>query len=301
MDNLGSDGAGEGTGGGIGSSTDVGNQASTQRAQQASQQTVLQTKLTLEMFRALVGIPHDSQEATLPRPGNHDQLGATQDTSRQNRTADVRNLPPIRTATIQPLPSRLPWFLRFLRLLQRHPLSEKYTTSLYYTLVREEESQWKLYYLYDILVYSCLVLQLMIASVLIILGALAGDHHLAVAILGAVTGIITGILSLIKGQGLPNRLLQYANSLRQVKERIEFMERELRANVREVTFQEVQNLWVAYETARDEEVTNRPDTWTHLAAPTNLKAINLMWSGSLPPILGPNGGTNLHTAPNPGN
>lgn len=39
----------------------------------------------------------------------------------------------------------------------------------------------------------------MIASVLIILGALAGDHHIAVAILGAVTGIITAVLSLIKG------------------------------------------------------------------------------------------------------
>lgn len=34
------------------------------------------------------------------------------------------------------------------------------------------------------------------------------------------------------------------------------MERELRASVREVTYQEGQNLWVAYETAREEEVTS---------------------------------------------
>jgi len=280
MSNLGS--------GGTGGGTDVGNQASTQTTQPASD-PVLQTKLNIEQFRALVGIP-------LHMHGNRDQPSTTQDTSHQNSIADAPALPPIRSATIQPLPSHLPWLLR---LLQRAPLEEKYATSLYYTLVREERSQWKLYHLYDILVYSCLVLQLMIASVLIILGALAGDHHIAVAILGAVTGIITGVLSLIKGQGQPNRLLQYANSLRQVKERIEFMERELRASVREVTYQEVQNLWVAYETAREEEATNRPDMWTSLAAPTNLKAVNLMWGISLPPVLDPNNrtpGTNLHSA-----
>src|SRR2546423_4880259 len=95
---------------------------------------------------------------------------------------------PPRNATQKPLPSRLPWFLRR---RQRDPLDGKHATSLYYTLVREERRQWKVYYLYDVLVYSCLVLQLIIASTLIILGALAGDHHIAVAVLGTVTGIIT--------------------------------------------------------------------------------------------------------------
>jgi hypothetical protein len=279
-----------GSGGGTGGGTDVENQASTQTTQPASD-PALQTKLTIEQFRALVGIPQKP-------PKTPDQPSTTQDTSHQNSIADAPALPPIRNATIQPLPSHLPWLLRFL-LLQRKPLGEQYATSLYYTLIREERSQRKLYRLYDSLVYSCLVLQLMIASVLIILGALGGDHHIAVAILGAVTGVITGVLSLIKGQGQPNRLLQYANSLRQVRERIEFMERELRASVREVTYQEVQNLWVAYETARDEEVSNRPDTWTSSATRTNSKAINLMWGISQLPVLDPNTrtpGMNLHSA-----
>jgi hypothetical protein len=265
MSNLGS--------GGTGGGTDVGNQTT-----QPAPDPVLQTKLTIDQFRALVGIP-------LHTHGSHDQPSTTQDTSNQNSIADAPVLPPIRNATIQPLPSRLPWLLRP---LQRAPLGEKYATSLYYILVREERSQWKQYHLYDILVYSCLVVQLMIASVLIILGALAGDHHIAVAILGAVTGIITGVLSLIKGQGQPNRLLQYANSLRQVRERIEFMDRELRASVRDVTLQEVQNLWVAYETAREEEATNRPDMWTSLTKSTNSRANNLMWGISEPPVLEPN-------------
>lgn len=63
------------------------------------------------------------------------------------------------------------------------------------------------------------------------------------------------------------------------------MDQELEAHVGNVSFEEVQNLWRAYESARDEEVTNRPDMWTTLAMPTNLKQYNFMWGekGDSPP------------------
>ena len=113
-----------------------------------------------------------------------------------------------------------------------------------------------------------MVLQLFIASILIILGARSGDSHLVVSILGAVTGILTGILSLIKGQGFPNRLIQYGDSLRRVREDIEFTERELGANRRIVTYGEVVALRKAYETVREDESKNRPDVWSTGISPS---------------------------------
>lgn len=129
----------------------------------------------------------------------------------------------------------------------------------------------KLYHFYDILMYSCMIIQLIIASVLIILGAIAGDHHIAVAVLGATTGVITGILSLVKGQGFPIRLLQYGDSLRKVRDDIEFMERELRAGTRDVMYDEVVKLRNDYEKARGDELRNNPNTWTSFLRPPNTK------------------------------
>ncbi len=81
-----------------------------------------------------------------------------------------------------------------------HPSRER---SIYYTLIDEERGARCCYRVVDLLVYACMLAQLAIASILVILGATEGDHHIAVAVLGAVTGGITGILSLIKGQASP--------------------------------------------------------------------------------------------------
>jgi hypothetical protein len=119
----------------------------------------------------------------------------------------------------------------------------------------------RLYLLYDFLIYSCLLLQIVISAVLIIIGAHAGDHHLVVSILGAATGIIVGVMSLIKSQGFPTRLVQYRDALRRVREDIEFTERELRAGRRIVTYGEIVTFKKAYESVREDEVKNSPDVW----------------------------------------
>ena len=103
---------------------------------------------------------------------------------------------------------------------------------------------------------------------LVLLGALPYSHNIAIAILAAFNGVITGILSLIRGQGLLNRLLQYANGLRSVRDDIEWIERELRAGRKVITFIDVAKLRDAYEICREDERKNRPDTWaTGLKAP----------------------------------
>ena len=136
------------------------------------------------------------------------------------------------------------------------------TASIYYTILEEESSTWRSFYLYDWLVYSFFIFQLVISAVLVLLGALPQAHRIAISVLAAVSGLITGILSLIRGQGLPNRLLQYADGLRKVREDIEGTERELRTGGMTVTFADVAKLRDAYEICRDDERKNHPDTWT---------------------------------------
>jgi SMODS and SLOG-associating 2TM effector domain len=139
---------------------------------------------------------------------------------------------------------------------------EELSTSIYYSILKQERRTRRLYILYDIVTYACMIAQLFIASVLIIIGARGGNDHIVISILGAVTGILTGILSLIKGQGFPNRLIHYGDSMRRLREDIEFIERELRADRRIVTYGEVVALRNTYESVREDESKNRPDVWS---------------------------------------
>jgi hypothetical protein len=134
-------------------------------------------------------------------------------------------------------------------------------TSLYYNLVGEEKYTMFKYRLYDWIVYGGLITQLVLSAVLIVLGALPSSHHISIAILGAANGVVTGILSLINGQGMPVRLIKYAESLRKVRDNIEWNERQLRAKMNNVTYRTVFKLRDDYESVRQDELANHPDIW----------------------------------------
>jgi hypothetical protein len=134
-------------------------------------------------------------------------------------------------------------------------------TSIYCTILREERTSEQIYLAYDWAVYGAMFAQLVISAVLIILGALNANFHITIAVLGAVNGVITGVLSLIKGQGYPVRLIEYMNNLRKVRENMEFMERELVVGARTVTLRQVMQLRSDYEVVRDDELKNSPDIW----------------------------------------
>lgn len=114
---------------------------------------------------------------------------------------------------------------------------------------------------YDVTVYACLIAQLVISSAIIVLGAVPEKFRIALAVLGAVNGVITGLLGLLRGQGMPQRLLLYADAMRRLREDVEWMERELRVGERTVTYGEAVRLRTAYETARKEKTLNKPDAW----------------------------------------
>jgi hypothetical protein len=133
--------------------------------------------------------------------------------------------------------------------------------AIYPKILKEEKSTWRQLCTFNLLVYACLALQLGIASTLVILSAISGDHHIIVAVLGAMTALITGVLSLIKGQGQPMRLLNYADGLKKVRDDIEFCESGLKTGVKQVTYKQVIDLWNKYIYVRDSYMTNRPDVW----------------------------------------
>ncbi|PKX88334.1 uncharacterized protein P174DRAFT_436259 [Aspergillus novofumigatus IBT 16806] len=151
-----------------------------------------------------------------------------------------------------------PWVPQWMKSDYREPQD---AMAIYPKILREEKSTLRQLYTFEILVYACLALQLVISSTLVIISAISGDHHIVVAVLGAITALITGVLSLIKGQGQPMRLINYAHSLKKVRDDIEFCESGLKAGVREVTYKQIIALWNNYISVRDSNMTNRPDVW----------------------------------------
>ncbi|KAF2499462.1 hypothetical protein BU16DRAFT_523943 [Lophium mytilinum] len=162
----------------------------------------------------------------------------------------------------EPLPApahRLPrWFLSIERVTQ----DPKNNIGIYENIICEEHRSSRKARAYDILVYGGLIGQLIISALLILLAATPSDHHISLAVLSAFNGVATGILALVRGQGLPTRLLEYSDGLRRVRERIEWVERELETGKREVRYSEVVALKELYERIREDEQKNRPGSWT---------------------------------------
>lgn len=250
-----------------GDGTDERPTVSENAASSTSPDDPMKAKVTIEVFRALLGIPQGSTPLPLSNLRQAADRIAEGQTPLTASTATpihpIARASTGKSSSIAPpfkVRSRGPsWLPRWLR---RKPDDSEYDTSVYYSIIGEQKTTQRQYVLYDLLVYVCLLLQLIIAAVLIILGAINMNFHIPIAVLGAITGIITGMLSLIRGQGLPNRLMQYADGLRKVRDDIEFTERELMAGMRAVTYHECVDLRNAYENIREDATKNHPDTWT---------------------------------------
>lgn len=81
------------------------------------------------------------------------------------------------------------------------------------------------YYFSASIINTGLVAQLVFAATLTVLGA-SQKSFMAVTLLGSVNTVIAGGMAYLKGQGLPERLVQYANDLRKVREHLEERERQ---------------------------------------------------------------------------
>lgn len=122
------------------------------------------------------------------------------------------------------------------------------------------------YYASASLINFCLVAQIVIAAALTALGAASGSH-IAITVLGAVNTVIAGGMTYLKGQGLPDRLVEYANGLRRVREYLEERERQFaRPDCKLDVDEEAAFVLQMYEAVRKNAEDSYSSTWKERTA-----------------------------------
>lgn len=142
--------------------------------------------------------------------------------------------------------------------------ARKKPNGLYAEVIRIRHMREIQFHVVDILYYTVVIAQILIGAVLASLGSLAKIHPTAITILGVVNASIAGILALLKGQGLPDRLRKDEFQMKRVQDFIESEDIRL-ALQNDITTHEleqtVQNIFDAYNRARDTAEMNRPSSY----------------------------------------
>lgn len=134
-------------------------------------------------------------------------------------------------------------------------------TGTYKRLVDAEMKARLQYYASASLINICLLGQIVIAATLTALGA-ANASHIAITVLGSVNTVIAGGMTYLKGQGLPDRLVQYANGLRRVREYLEERERQFtRPDCKLDVDKEAQIVLQMYEAVRKSAEDSYSNSW----------------------------------------
>lgn len=95
---------------------------------------------------------------------------------------------------------------------------------IYTRIVALERRRKMAYYMCTALIETCFLAQIAFAAMLTALGAATAPHNV-ITIFGAINTAIAGILAILKGQGLPDRLRQDWAGLTKVRDFIEERER----------------------------------------------------------------------------
>lgn len=132
---------------------------------------------------------------------------------------------------------------------------------LYSKIYRQMRYNNRKFKVFDIAAYALLFVQIVISAIFIILGSLHHvDTHLTIAILGAVATLISGALALMKGQGLPNRLRQTRDSLRDVMFEAEELYWDVKSG-RPVLYKDIKKIREGYLRVLVQARQNHPDVW----------------------------------------
>jgi SMODS and SLOG-associating 2TM effector domain len=96
---------------------------------------------------------------------------------------------------------------------------------IYTRVVQAEKAAASRYHIFNILINTCLAVQIVFSAALTAIGAASGPHS-AVTAFGAINTIVAGILTYLRGTGLPNREKNVEKAWGQIREYIEQRERE---------------------------------------------------------------------------
>ncbi|KAL9036068.1 MAG: hypothetical protein Q9180_004510 [Flavoplaca navasiana] len=154
---------------------------------------------------------------------------------------------------------------------RKNPFSTRPASNLgiYTRIIHEEISAKRQFFFAASIINICYFGQICIAAALTALGA-SGSSNIAVTVLGATNTVLAGILTYLKGQGLPNRLRMYWTGLRKCREFMEEKERVVAAegwgwgHVEEegIDVDEVIDVCVKmYHDVRQNAEDNTPDTF----------------------------------------
>ncbi|KAJ4315895.1 hypothetical protein N0V94_005723 [Neodidymelliopsis sp. IMI 364377] len=117
----------------------------------------------------------------------------------------------------------------------------------------------------SVLINSCLGLQVIVAAALTAMGA-ANTNHVSITAFGAINTVIAGILTYLKGSGLPNRIRWYENEWKKVREYIEQRERDFSRPNCQLDVQEVVQIVEAmYEEVKADIQNNTPEAYISLS------------------------------------
>ncbi|KAI1142944.1 hypothetical protein F5Y05DRAFT_136957 [Hypoxylon sp. FL0543] len=142
---------------------------------------------------------------------------------------------------------------------------------IYSRVVHSEQKAKDRYKVFSILLNACYFLQIVVAASITAMGA-AGVSHGAVTAFGAINTVIAGLLTFLKGSGLPGRLKYYGNEWKKLREFIEQRERDFsRAGCALNVYEVVETIDRMYNNTKREIEMNTPDSYTSVTGNVRFK------------------------------
>ena len=141
----------------------------------------------------------------------------------------------------------------------------KTATGIYKSLISAQRNRSWQHVIVSLLLNFCLFAQIIVGASLTALGPTSGKHEVVITILGAGNTVIAGVLALIKGQGLPERLRKDEVEFRKVQDWVEETEALLAVGIIGRNRQEVGLLvevaFKKYNAAKASIENNRPEAY----------------------------------------
>jgi hypothetical protein len=131
-----------------------------------------------------------------------------------------------------------------------------------YNRVCHREAQAKRGYKFaTVFINGCLGAQIVVAAALTAMGA-ANSSHVGITAFGAINTVIAGILTYLKGSGLPNRIRYYEQEWKRIREYIEQRERDFSRQDCQLDVNDVvSTIEAMYEQVKADIQTNTPDSY----------------------------------------
>ncbi|TVY85416.1 hypothetical protein LSUE1_G000047 [Lachnellula suecica] len=146
--------------------------------------------------------------------------------------------------------------------------ARKGARGLYKEVISLQRWRSRQYNLVEAVYYIAVGAQILIGATLASLGPLSKLHNTAITVLGIINAATAGVLALLKGQGLPDRLRKDEYEMRKVQDFIEETEIRLAIGGEDnFTKQELEEVvgqvFEKYNTARDTSEMNKPSSYSH--------------------------------------